>query len=171
MIVINDWKERAQLICWENFLHNYYHENVQNKKYQLMACNAHIEIRRSSLWKEIINDRLYISVWFTNAEYVIPPKFHRNAIALTIFFAQHTSTLLILSYVLLKREHVIFMWREISQFHLSFPGYAKNEYAKLLLVYFQNCKRKITGSLTHFSPLSHIYTPWKRQKTFCFQGV
>ena len=23
-------------------------------------------------------------------------------------------------------------------------------------------------SLTHFSPVSHFYTPWKRQKTFCF---
>ena len=24
------------------------------------------------------------------------------------------------------------------------------------------------ATLTHFSPMSHFYTPWKRQKTFCF---
>ena len=25
--------------------------------------------------------------------------------------------------------------------------------------------------LTHFSPVSHFYTPWKHQKTKGFQGV
>ena len=27
------------------------------------------------------------------------------------------------------------------------------------------------STLTHFSPVSHFYTPWKRQKNFGFQGV
>ena len=39
-------------------------------------------------------------------------------------------------------------------------------------VYFPICRqidRQISKSaLTHFSPMSHIYTPWKRQKTYGF---
>ena len=31
-----------------------------------------------------------------------------------------------------------------------------------------NFQEKVMLNLTHFSPVSHFYTPWKRQKTFGF---
>ena len=42
----------------------------------------------------------------------------------------------------------------------SLEAYAKNLQ--------ENAKK---CSLTHFSPVSHFYTPWKRQKTFGFSDV
>ena len=36
------------------------------------------------------------------------------------------------------------------------------------LTFSNNSKRKTSSVLTHFSPVSHFYTPWKRQKTFGF---
>ena len=40
---------------------------------------------------------------------------------------------------------------------------------------YQHCwytktRRWITVILTHFSPMSYFYTPWKRQKTIAFRG-
>ena len=42
----------------------------------------------------------------------------------------------------------------------------------LLRTFYPN-KLKCSGNLilTHFNPVSNVYNPWKRQKTYGFQGV
>ena len=40
--------------------------------------------------------------------------------------------------------------------------------AKVLSLYGNNNFVRLSKLLTHFSPMSHFYTPWKRQKTYSF---
>ena len=51
------------------------------------------------------------------------------------------------------------------------PSYGKMRVRENLysdLFYTVSASRNFITALTHFSPVSHFYTPWKRQKTFGF---
>ena len=53
----------------------------------------------------------------------------------------------------------------VNLLHIFRTLFPKNIPGWLLLLWALN------WFLTHFSPVSHFYTPWKRQKTKGFQGV
>ena len=64
-------KIRVQLICWENFEHIYYAENIQNKKHNLVAYNPCIEDVSSALWKSDYAPGNHLEIENVSSSYVL----------------------------------------------------------------------------------------------------
>ena len=64
-------------------------------------------------------------------------------------------------------------WSEMFIFHVKL-SWRTGSYLRfkiitnIILIHRFRCFLWFSSSLTHFSPMSHFYTPWKRQKTCGF---